>query len=170
VGIDLDCIMPFMTYTSAKKQDLILDYMLLAGVKKALDNAVGYIYSEYIIPKKFHRLSLSGDTAPFAESEAPKNNIDTNYTTENIHSTRTTSESKIKIVIRKYLQKNGGKKIILPSTIETLLNEGSKLLNINAIKLRDVACLAEIDTVDLIDNNEVYYLMTNEDEIKLMNN
>lgn len=68
------------------------------------------------------------------------------------------------IVIRKLQQKEGGRKIKLSQDISQLLREGGDALKIKAIQVRDFQYKAEITEIEAIQDGEVVYLTTLEDE------
>jgi hypothetical protein len=74
-------------------------------------------------------------------------------------------ETKAKwVVIRKFHQKEGGRKIKLPKDISELLKEGSDALKIKAVQVRDLQNKAEITDIEAIQDGEVVYLTTEADE------
>jgi len=73
------------------------------------------------------------------------------------------------IVIRKVNQDRGGHTIQVPPTLEELLLQGSKLLNIKAIAVRASGTEALITDIKFIQPNAVVYLSTVEDEKVFIN-
>jgi hypothetical protein len=71
-------------------------------------------------------------------------------------------------VIRKLGQERGGEKIELPKTLQELLDTGGPLLRfkrgLKAIKVREHGTFANVPKVEAIQDGEVVYLTTEEDE------
>jgi len=68
------------------------------------------------------------------------------------------------IIIRKF-GKRGGVKILVPPSIEKLLELGGERLGINPIKVREVKSEAEIDHIRALKEDDIVWLMTSEDEL-----
>ena len=67
------------------------------------------------------------------------------------------------VILRKYGQKKGGETIKVPDDYDTLLKETSKKLNIQAVRIRRGSAEANIDDIELI-KDDVLYFTTEEDE------
>jgi len=69
------------------------------------------------------------------------------------------------IIVRRF-GKRGGIKIPVPHSIEQLLEMGGEKLGIKPRKIREVKSEAEIDNIRAIKEDDIYWLMTSEDELK----
>eukprot|EP01125_Pyxidicula_operculata_P012209 TRINITY_DN399_c4_g1_i1.p1 TRINITY_DN399_c4_g1~~TRINITY_DN399_c4_g1_i1.p1 ORF type:complete len:723 (+),score=192.47 TRINITY_DN399_c4_g1_i1:36-2204(+) len=74
------------------------------------------------------------------------------------------------IIIRKLNTKRGGVKIRLPYSIEELIIQGSKLLGIEAIAVRECPTEAEILEISAIPSDGIVYLTTEDDELEFNGN
>jgi len=70
----------------------------------------------------------------------------------------------ISIVLRRFEQKRGGVKVLVPDTIGELLQIATEKLKINAVCIREPATEAEITELNLFKQDMFVWVMTKEDE------